>query len=115
MLDKALAGPCHHRFLNVSTGECIRMGLPELLEHRFLAVTPEGLLLLFHEPTMIARLLNPLTRQLIDLPPLTAFVQGGDCCEPEEQGPLVQAVGGWPHRGLYSGSLLLLSHEACFC
>lgn len=95
MLDKALAGPCHRRFLNVSTGECIRMSLlPELSEHRFLAVTPEGLLLLFHEPTTIARLLNPLTRQLIDLPPPTAFVQGGDDCDdPEEQGPFVQAVG----------------------
>ncbi|CAD6223390.1 unnamed protein product [Miscanthus lutarioriparius] len=88
---------CHHRFLNVSTGECIRMGLPELSkgEHRFLAVTPDGLLLLFDEPTTIARLLNPLTRQLIDLPPPTAFVQGGDDCdEPEEkEGPFVQAVG----------------------
>ena len=96
MLDKALAGPCHHRFLNLSTGECIRMGLPELSkgEHRFLAVTPEGLLLLFDEPTTIARLLNPLTRQLIDPPPI-AFVQGGDDCdEPEEkEGPFVQAVG----------------------
>ncbi|KXG33055.1 uncharacterized protein LOC8061824 [Sorghum bicolor] len=95
MLDKALAGSSHHRFLNVSTGECIRMGLPELLEgeHRFLKVTPEGLLLLFHKSTKIARLLNPLTRQLIDLPPLTAFVRGGDCDERQQRGPFVQTVG----------------------
>ncbi|KAE8777013.1 hypothetical protein D1007_50263 [Hordeum vulgare] len=30
MLDKALAGPRRHRFLNVSTGECIHMDIPEL-------------------------------------------------------------------------------------
>uniref|UniRef100_A0A0A9CZ29 KIB1-4 beta-propeller domain-containing protein n=1 Tax=Arundo donax TaxID=35708 RepID=A0A0A9CZ29_ARUDO len=74
MLDKALAGPRLLRFLNVSTGECIRMDLPELAEHTLLALTPEGLLLLLHEPSLVVRLLNPLTRQLTDLPPVTALL-----------------------------------------
>ncbi|TVU38317.1 hypothetical protein EJB05_11679, partial [Eragrostis curvula] len=75
MLDKALVGPRCQRFLNISTGKCIRMDLPELDdEHRFLALTPEGLLLLLHESTPVVRLLNPLTRQLIDLPPITGLL-----------------------------------------
>ncbi|CAN6199531.1 unnamed protein product [Urochloa humidicola] len=74
MLDKALAGPRRRRFLNVSTGECIRMDLLELDEHRLLALTPEGLLLL-HDATLVVRLLNPLTHQLTDLPRLNALLQ----------------------------------------
>ncbi|KAL6856016.1 hypothetical protein ACP4OV_018818 [Aristida adscensionis] len=76
MLDKAIDASRRRRFLNVSTGECIRMDLPELAdaEHWLLALTPEGLLLLLHEPTMGARLLNPLTRQLTALPPVTAML-----------------------------------------
>ncbi|KAF7017086.1 hypothetical protein CFC21_030577 [Triticum aestivum] len=74
MLDKSFAGPRRHRFLNVSTGECIRMDLPELAGHTLLALTPEGLLLLLHEPSLVVRLLNPLTHQLTDLPPMTALL-----------------------------------------
>ncbi|KAK3127468.1 hypothetical protein QOZ80_7AG0573770 [Eleusine coracana subsp. coracana] len=75
MLDKAIStSPRCHRFLNTSTGESIRMDLPELADHRFLALTPECLLLLLHEPTLVIRLLNPLTRQLINLPPITKLL-----------------------------------------
>ncbi|KAF7068134.1 hypothetical protein CFC21_073911, partial [Triticum aestivum] len=76
MLDKAFAGPRRHRFLNVSTGECIRMDIQELGVggHTLLALTPEGLLLLLHEPSLVVRLLNPLTHQLTDLPPMTALL-----------------------------------------
>ncbi|CAD6223470.1 unnamed protein product [Miscanthus lutarioriparius] len=74
MLDKAAARPRCRSFLNLTTGECIRMDLPELEEHALLALTPEGLILLLDEPTRVVRLLNPLTRQLIDLPPVTALL-----------------------------------------
>jgi hypothetical protein len=74
MLDKAVARPRCRRFLNLTTGECIRMDLPELEEHALLALTPEGLILLLDEPTRAVRLLNPLTRQLTDLPPVTALL-----------------------------------------
>ncbi|TVU38304.1 hypothetical protein EJB05_11666, partial [Eragrostis curvula] len=77
MLDKALAGTRRRRFLNVSTGECIRMDLPALDDHILLTLTPEGLLLLLHQPSLVVRLLNPLTRQLTDLPPVTQLLPPG--------------------------------------
>ncbi|CAL5086011.1 unnamed protein product [Urochloa decumbens] len=74
MLDKASGGPCRRRFLNVSTGERIRTDIPELADHTLLALTPEGLLVLLHVPTLVVRLLNPLFRQLTSLPPVTALL-----------------------------------------
>ncbi|CAN6168524.1 unnamed protein product [Urochloa humidicola] len=59
---------------HLSTGERIRTDIPELADHTLLALTPEGLLLLIHEATLTVRLLNPLTRQLTDLPPVTALL-----------------------------------------
>jgi len=78
MLDKSHSGPRCRRFLNVSTGKCIRTDLPELAEHMLLTLTPEGLLLLLHEHTLVVRLLNPLTRQLTDLPPVTGLLTEED-------------------------------------
>lgn len=69
MLDRQ-AHLGRYRFLNVSTGKCALTDLPELEGHKLLAITPEGLLLLLHETTLVVRLLNPLTRQLTDLPRL---------------------------------------------
>nr|CAB3449066.1 unnamed protein product [Digitaria exilis] len=47
----------------------------ELDEHELLALTPEGLLMLFHEPTRVIRLLNPLTRHVTNLPPVTSLLE----------------------------------------
>ncbi|KAM0859206.1 hypothetical protein ACQ4PT_047350 [Festuca glaucescens] len=59
------------RFLNLSTGACARVDLPELSAHH-LETSADGLLLLRNKASHAARLLNPLTRVLTDLPPITA-------------------------------------------
>uniref|UniRef100_A0A0E0QAA2 KIB1-4 beta-propeller domain-containing protein n=1 Tax=Oryza rufipogon TaxID=4529 RepID=A0A0E0QAA2_ORYRU len=64
----------HCRLLNLSTGECILAHLPEFRGHRVFSPSTEGLVLLLHESTHVARLLNPLTHQLTDLPPVTTLL-----------------------------------------
>ncbi|XP_048560413.1 uncharacterized protein LOC125540936 [Triticum urartu] len=59
------------RFLNLSTGASARVDLPELSRHH-LEASAEGLLLLRDKASHAVRLLNPLTRALTDLPPVTA-------------------------------------------
>uniref|UniRef100_A0ACD5YJE0 Uncharacterized protein n=1 Tax=Avena sativa TaxID=4498 RepID=A0ACD5YJE0_AVESA len=58
------------QFINTSTGACAQIDLPELSGHHLETYT-EGLLLLRDEASDAVRLLNPLTRALTDLPPIT--------------------------------------------
>ncbi|XP_044414553.1 uncharacterized protein [Triticum aestivum] len=76
MLDDSVC-PRHIRFLNVSTGECVRTALPELDGRVVLAPTPEGLLhLLNDDETHALCLLNLLTGSHTDLQPATALLSG---------------------------------------
>ncbi|CAM0906455.1 unnamed protein product [Alopecurus aequalis] len=73
MLREKVADPDRHRLLNVSTGQCVRAHLPELRGHDVCSPTVEGLLVLLNRGTYAVRLLNPLTRQVADLPPATTL------------------------------------------
>ncbi|VAH41862.1 unnamed protein product [Triticum turgidum subsp. durum] len=55
--------------------ECARVDLPELSRHH-LETTTEGLLLLRDKANHAVRLLNPLTKALTDLPPVTEDLGG---------------------------------------
>lgn len=73
MLREELASPTRRCFLNTSTAECVSVDIPELHDHELLALTPEGLLILVHELATVC-LLNPLTRHVTHLPPLTTLL-----------------------------------------
>ncbi|CAL4975527.1 unnamed protein product [Urochloa decumbens] len=72
MLSKGDGTRC--RFLNLATGACVQIDLPELSGHHIESST-EGLLVLREKTSDDIRLLNPLTRALTDLPPITAALR----------------------------------------
>jgi hypothetical protein len=75
MLRETVVAPDYRRlFLNVTTGQCIRVRLPELSGHSVFGPTAEGLLVLLHRSSYAIRLLNPLTGQVADLPPATTLM-----------------------------------------
>ena len=73
MLREEHAAPTRRSFLNTSTGECVQVDIPELRDHKLLAITAECLLVLLHDCDHV-RLLNPLTRHVTELPPLTTLL-----------------------------------------
>ncbi|TVU04338.1 hypothetical protein EJB05_50104, partial [Eragrostis curvula] len=72
------SGSSRRRFLNVSTAECVETDLPELDDcgqgHHLLGATAEGLLAQLDASTYAVRLLNPITRQLAELPSLAPLL-----------------------------------------
>lgn len=81
MIRETLTTPHCRRFLNVSTGHCICIDLPELQGNHVFGPTAEGLLVLLHRTSFLVRLLNPLTRQSADLPPATTLLSQIDFAE----------------------------------
>ncbi|WVZ77950.1 hypothetical protein U9M48_025737 [Paspalum notatum var. saurae] len=68
------------RFLNVSSRQCIQVDVSELRDHGVLRSTTDGLLLLVGTTTTQAlRLLNPLTRQVAELPHFPAGMRNPRC------------------------------------
>ncbi|KAG8099095.1 hypothetical protein GUJ93_ZPchr0013g37626 [Zizania palustris] len=68
-------GATLRRFLNIDTRKVIEVDLPWLATHTETVVVgsaraPEGMLVLRDELTLVVRLVNPLTRHVVDLPSL---------------------------------------------
>ncbi|XBJ04883.1 hypothetical protein VPH35_023756 [Triticum aestivum] len=60
-------------FMNVSTGERLKVSLPELCYQHVFGTTSDGLIVLCDRRSYVIRLLNPLTRQLTGLPDATTL------------------------------------------
>uniref|UniRef100_A0A0A9DP70 KIB1-4 beta-propeller domain-containing protein n=1 Tax=Arundo donax TaxID=35708 RepID=A0A0A9DP70_ARUDO len=84
--------PYRRRFMNVSTGHCRYVDLPELRGHDVFPTT-EGLLVLLERTTYVVRLLNPFTRQAADLPPATALLSKSDMVRTDIRNLLLKVSG----------------------
>ncbi|KAL5197339.1 hypothetical protein ABZP36_000851 [Zizania latifolia] len=76
-------GATLRRFLNIDTRKVIEVDLPWLANHAEPVVVgsaraPEGMLVLRDELTLVVRLVNPLTRHVVDLPSLCTLAQQPD-------------------------------------
>ncbi|KAK3152109.1 hypothetical protein QOZ80_2BG0154530 [Eleusine coracana subsp. coracana] len=101
----------HRHFLNVSTGQCIQVDVPELRDHGVLQSTgAEGLLLLLGKATGAVRLLNPLTRQMSELPPIAGL---GDCSQRHIGSCLPSAalVNQGRFYGIWNGAVMVMDTD----
>ncbi|CAL4901283.1 unnamed protein product [Urochloa decumbens] len=78
MLRQKGSPACRRDFMNVSAGYCRYVNLPELRGHDVFGPTTEGLLVLLDRTTWVVRILNPFTRQVLDLPPATTLLSCND-------------------------------------
>ncbi|XP_022680092.1 uncharacterized protein LOC111256412, partial [Setaria italica] len=93
MLRTKRGSPYRRCFMNVSTGCCRYVHLPELRGHDVFGPTTEGLLVLLDRATCVVRLLNPFTRQAADLPPATALMTQRDLERRRDGGDLAEISG----------------------
>ncbi|ONM60635.1 uncharacterized protein [Zea mays] len=73
------ATPTRRMLLNLTTRKTIQVDLPELAGHSVVpgpAAAPEGMLVVRDERSLVVRLLNPLTRHVVDLPTLLTLRPG---------------------------------------
>ncbi|KAJ1292430.1 hypothetical protein BS78_02G390800 [Paspalum vaginatum] len=78
-LPEAPAEATRRQLLNVTTRKLVQVHLPELAGHSVVegpSGAPEGMLLLRDERTLVVRLLNPVTRHVVDLPSLMTLRRG---------------------------------------
>ncbi|CAN6205819.1 unnamed protein product [Urochloa humidicola] len=78
MLPRTFRVGKRRRFLNVSTGKCIYVRIPDLRHYYFIGPTAEGLLVLCRKGTQVVQLLNPLTGQVTYLPCATTLLDPAD-------------------------------------
>ncbi|KAJ3707467.1 hypothetical protein LUZ61_011172 [Rhynchospora tenuis] len=70
----------HRQFLNISTGNLLRVHVPELRNPDYLvSAVADGLLLLWHIDTGCLFLLNPFTRAMVRLPKFVYPNRAGVC------------------------------------
>lgn len=92
MLRESGDTPYRPRFMNVSTGYCRFVDLPELYSHDMFPTT-EGLLVLLDRTSYMVRLLNPLTRQATNLTLATTLLNDSQLRETNMTRALLKVTG----------------------